>query len=150
MKSSASRDDLPIEVDLYPFLSHYIVSPEVIKVYIGDTLSPVDYQVRIMKLAGMISPLPWGWIFLARSFMPPFLCFPAKNRNCIKTLTILRPSSKQNYLIRLLTIVNTVIRSLLWCHPLRFDDRPCIFFGGEEPEIIEILPFRGRSSEPSK
>lgn len=103
-----------------------------------------------MKLAGMISPLPWGWIFLARSFMPPFLCFPAKNRNCIKTLTILRPSSKQNYLIRLLTIVNTVIRSLLWCHPLRFNDRPCIFFGGEEPEIIEILPFRSRSSEPSK
>ena len=89
MKSSASRCHFPIEIDPHPFLSNYVVYPHIVKVEISNALASVDYQVGIMKLARVIGPLPRRWILLIRLLLPPFLCFPVQNRNCIKTLTIL-------------------------------------------------------------
>ncbi len=150
MKSSASRCHFPIEIDPRPFLSNYVVYPHIVKVEISNALASLDYQVGIMKLARMIGPLPRRWILLIRSLLPPFLCFPVQNWNCIKTLTILWPSSKQNNLIRLFTVVDAVVRSLLWRLSSCMNNIPCIILGGEEPQIIEILPFSSRASKASK
>ena len=102
-----------VESHLPPLPLDDVKRPRVLQIHVRHSLSAVDDEVRVRKLAGMVSAFPGRIGGLLGQALSPFLGLPVQNAHAAVSHPIVGTAPVQDYLVRDRVVVHGIVRPAL-------------------------------------
>ncbi len=125
------------DANFNPAQSDEAERPQVVEV--GDSLSPMHYEVRVKKFGGVVCPFPRSCLVLFRLDFNPLFSSPVQNIDGIESLFIRSPAPKDHNPIILFIVVHGAIGPVGGHIALGLDFCPLHCDCIERPDIIHVV-----------